>query len=109
MQLNQHINPKIMKLLAIEKETSLVNWDVENEILINESYQVYHLFQEGIIRDIYFTENKDAVIILECVTKEEALNVLSTLPLVKEGLISFEVIELRPYTGFDRIIMQQIQ
>jgi len=97
-----------MKLLAIEHATSSVNWDEENEVLIYESYQVYHLFQEGIIRDIYFTENENAVIILECASKSEAANVLSTFPLVKAGLISFEVMELRPYTGFDRIIQQQL-
>jgi len=94
-----------MKILAIEKETTKVNWNEENEILINESYQVYHLFQEGIIRDIYFTENYDAVIMLECASKQEAQQVLDTLPLVKAGLITFDVMELRPYTGFDRIIL----
>jgi hypothetical protein len=97
-----------MKLLAIEQETSAVNWDEESEVLINESYQVYHFFQEGIIRDIYFTENENAVIILECKSKDEATNLLSTLPLVKAGLINFEVMELRPYTGFDRIIRKPI-
>jgi len=97
-----------MKLLAIEKETNVVNWDEENETLINESYQVYHLFQEGIIRDIYFTETENAVIILECASREEAIIVLETLPLVKAGLINFEVMELRPYTGFDRIIQKPL-
>ncbi len=97
-----------MKLLAIEQETSSVNWDNESEVLINESYQVYHLFQEGIIRDIYFTENENAVIILECASKEEAVNLLSTLPLVKAGFITFDVMELRPYTGFDRIIQKPL-
>ncbi len=97
-----------MKLLAIEQETSAVNWDEESEVLINESYQVYHLFQEGIIRDIYFTENENAVIILECASKDEAVKILATFPLVKAGLISFEVMELRPYTGFDRIIRKSM-
>jgi hypothetical protein len=97
-----------MKLLAIENETSAINWEDENEVLIAESYQVYHLFQEGIIRDIYFTENENAVIILESASKAEATNVLSTLPLVKAGLISFEVMELRPYTGLDRIINKPV-
>ena len=95
-----------MKLLAIEKETTSINWDEESETLINESYQVCHLFQEGIIRDIYFTEAENAVIILECASKDEAFAILATLPLVKTGLISFEVMELRPYTGFDRIIQK---
>ena len=97
-----------MKLLAIEKETSIVNWDEESETLINESYQVYHLFQEGVIRDIYFTETENAVIILECASRDEAIEVLRTLPLVKAGLISFDVMELRPYTGFDRIIQKPL-
>jgi hypothetical protein len=97
-----------MKLLAIEQETSAVNWDEESEVLINESYKVYHLFQESIIRDIHFTENENAVIILECAAKSEAENVLAILPLVKAGLISFEIIELRPYTGFDRIIQKPL-
>ncbi len=95
-----------MKLLAIEKETTTVNWDEETETLINESYQVYHLFQEGIIRDIYFTEAENAVIILECASREEAAKVLGTLPLVKAGLIDFDLMELRPYTGYDRIIQK---
>lgn len=96
-----------MKLLAIEKETVPVNWDEESEVLVEESYRVYHLFQQGIIRDIYFTDTENAVIILECASKEAAQNVLATLPLVKAGLIGFEVMELRPYTGFDRIIISQ--
>jgi len=95
-----------MKLLAIEKETNSVNWNEETETLINESYQVYHLFQEGIIRDIYFTENENAVIVLECASKDEAFSILATLPLVKAGLIGFDVMELRPYSGFDRIIQK---
>ncbi|MFN8135300.1 MAG: hypothetical protein U0Z17_08775 [Bacteroidales bacterium] len=37
-----------MKLLAIEKETSPVNWNEENEVLVEESYRVYHLFQRGL-------------------------------------------------------------
>jgi hypothetical protein len=97
-----------MKLLALEQETTSVNWDEETEVLINESYQVYHLFQEGIIRDIYFTETENAVIILECASKDEAFAILATLPLVKAGLISFEVMELRPYSGFDRIIRKSM-
>jgi hypothetical protein len=95
-----------MKLLAIEKEITAVNWDEENEVLINEAYQVYHLFQEGIIREIYFNENENAIILLECSSKEEGYEVLSTLPLVKAGLISFNITELHPYTGFDRILMK---
>jgi hypothetical protein len=93
-----------MKILAIEKETIQVNWDEENELLIEEAYRAYELFQEGLIREIYFNEIENAVIILECDSKEEAVNVLATLPLVKAGFISFDIMELHPYPGFSRII-----
>lgn len=93
-----------MKLLAIEKEISKVNWDEENEVLINESYRVYKLFQDGVIREIYFNQNDNAIIVLESGSIEDAQQVLSTLPLVEAGLIHFDVMELRPYTGFSRIM-----
>ena len=34
---------------------------------------------------------------------DEAEGLLDTLPLVKEGLIEFEVIPLAPYPGFERL------
>lgn len=93
-----------MKLLAIEKEITEVNWKKEDEVLISEAYRVHGLFQEGIIRDIYMNEFQNAIIILECSSKDAAMEILGTLPLVQAGLISFEVMELHPYTGFNRII-----
>jgi len=95
-----------MKLLAIEKELNQVNWDEESDILIDEAYRAYELFQQGIIRELYFNEYESAVIILECESKEEGEKVLATLPLVKAGMIGFDVMELHPYTGFNRILFR---
>jgi hypothetical protein len=44
------------------------------------------------------------VLILECIDKTEAEQILSGLPLVKNGFIQFEIKELHPYTGFSRLI-----
>jgi hypothetical protein len=41
---------------------------------------------------------------MEAEDKKTALELLDTLPLVKSGKIKFEVIELRPYTIYERII-----
>lgn len=76
--------------------------------MINECCQVFHLLPEGIIRDIHFTENENAAIMPEGKSKDEAENLLVTLPLVKAGLITFEVMELSAFTGFDRIIRKSI-
>ena len=40
---------------------------------------------------------------LECKDVEEAEDHLKTLPLVKEGLIDFQIIALEPYPGFSRL------
>jgi hypothetical protein len=45
----------------------------------------------------------EAVLVLECTDVEEANEVLNTLPLVKEGLITFDFIPLAPYPGFARL------
>jgi hypothetical protein len=56
------------------------------------------------LREIYFNENKCAVLIIECESLEKAKEQLHTLPLLVGGFIQFDLMELKPYLGFDRII-----
>jgi len=97
-----------MKILALEKEVDGVDWSNLDEVLKQEAHHVYALQKQGIVREIYFNQNHCAVIILECKSAIVAKNTLNELPLVKSGLINFEVMELTPYNGFDRIIEKQI-
>ncbi len=93
-----------MKILAIEKENGLVDWTKETQNLTDEARAAYELFLSGTLREIYFTENKNAVLVLECENKEAAKQLLNILPLVEKKLIDFEVMELHPYTGFSRLM-----
>ena len=93
-----------MKFLAIEKELNSANPENENDTLVREAARVYELYLSGSLREIYFNENHCAVLILECESLNTAEILLSTLPLVQKGLISFEIMKLNPYTGFNRII-----
>ena len=43
------------------------------------------------------------MLILEATDTKEVDRVLSELPLVKAGLIEFEIIPLTPYSGFTRL------
>ena len=93
-----------MKILAIEKEYEgkIIN-DFQPH-LKTEAKRVWELYKEGIIREIYFrADHNNAVLVLECANKNEAEEKLSTLPLVRENLIYFEIIELQPYPGFERL------
>jgi hypothetical protein len=93
-----------MKILALEKELKNVAWESESQTLIEEAKAAYQLILSGSIREIYFTENKNAVLVLECENKIVARQLLDELPLVRKGLIDFEIMELQPYRGFSRLM-----
>ncbi len=92
-----------MKILAISKELQAVDWDSLKDILKEEALTLHDLYLAGQVREFYFTDEGDAVIILECGSTEEARRILQKLPLVNHGLIGFEMKELHPYTGFSRL------
>jgi hypothetical protein len=95
-----------MKIFAIEKELH-TDRDFKPH-LISEAKKVWELYQSGFIREIYFTKGSHcAVLILESDDKLQAEKILNSLPLVKEGLISFEIQELIPYDGFSRLFTNQ--
>lgn len=93
-----------MKILAKEKEIGSVNWDVFENLLKDEASRIFELYLSDSLREIYFTENKTAVLILETADIKTAKILLDSLPLVKSGMIKFDVMELRPYTGYERIL-----
>jgi hypothetical protein len=94
-----------MKILAIEKEVPGVDWStVSKDLLAKEALNVYNMYLTGQLREHYFNEERCAVLVLECDSKAQAQELLEKLPLVQKNLIVFEIMELRPYTGYDRII-----
>lgn len=93
-----------MKILAIETELDGADWEHKEETLRREAHRAYERYQEGFIRELYFNQHHNAVLILECESVEKATAVLSTLPLVKKGWIAFNLMPLTPYTGFERLM-----
>ena len=93
-----------MKILAMEKEKPGVQHDEFARHMKAEAMRVWSLYQEGVIRELYFRQERlDAVLILECEDASHAEKILETLPLVQSGLIDFDVIPLVPYSGFSRL------
>ena len=93
-----------MKFLAIEIEKEGLSTNDFQPYLKDEALKVLELYERGIIREIYFDQDHCAVMILECQSKTEAEETLQQLPLVKAGMIKFEIKELKPYTGFSRLL-----
>ncbi|MBN1143662.1 MAG: hypothetical protein JXA72_04540 [Bacteroidales bacterium] len=97
-----------MKILAIEKPVEGVDWNSASEILKQEAAHVYMMQMQSVLREIYFNQDTCAVLILECKDKTEAASILSEFPLVKKKFISFEIHELLPYRGFERLLHEKI-
>ena len=93
-----------MKILAMEAEIPGADWNGAAALLKDEARHVYDLYLSGVLRDIWFTEAHDAVIILECADLAEAEALLGNLPLVRDGMIRFVLHELRPYDGYTRLM-----
>ena len=93
-----------MKILALEKELPDVTDKGFQADTKSEALRVWELYQTGTLREIYFRDDRnEAVLMLECSDTAEAQDILGSLPLVKAGLITFEVIPLVPYPGFARL------
>lgn len=93
-----------MKILAIEKDVPGVTAEQCSPYLREEAVRTWDLYQAGVLRELYFrADRSSAVLVLECPDLKTANRVLESLPLVREGLIDFEVIPLAPYPGFARL------
>jgi muconolactone delta-isomerase len=93
-----------MKILAIEKEINGVSWENSQTVLEEEAKHVYELQINDKLREIYFNEDKCAVLVFETESMEEAQKIVAELPLVKEGYIKFDLMSLKPYDGLSRLL-----
>ncbi len=95
-----------MKVLALEQELSGVLAEQFQQYAKDEARKVWELVQAGVIRETYFrVERSEAVLVLECQSVEEARDVVSMLPFVQNKLITFELIALKAYPGFERLFV----
>jgi hypothetical protein len=93
-----------MKILALERELPGVNVHQFQRYAKEEAHKAWLLYQNGLIRELYFRADREmAVLVLECVSTDEASMILADLPFVREGLIAFDLIPLRAYPGFERL------
>ncbi len=95
-----------MKILAIEKNLRQIDPDRERATLSDEAIALYELYHDEIVREFYFNENHEAILVLEYTSIAACEELLHELPLVKNGLTRFELMEMRPYTGFERVFIE---
>ena len=97
-----------MKILALEHELPNATAERFQQYAKDEARKVWELVQAGVIRESYFRgDRSEAVLVLECPSVNEAREVLSTLPFVQNKLITFELIPLKAYPGFERLFAKE--
>ena len=69
-----------MKILAIEKEMPGILGSDYKPWLEPEARKAWELHQEGLIRELYFTDDHCAVLILEARDKAHAREIVNQLP-----------------------------
>jgi hypothetical protein len=92
-----------MKILAIEKELPGIKDADYQPFLELEARKAWELHQQGLIRELYFTDDHCAVLILEARDQAHAREIVDQLPLVQQKLIDFELMALNAYPGFARL------
>ena len=93
-----------MKILALEKELKNARPTDFKRYAKKEAEALWDLYKKGIVREFYFIKSENrAVLILETNSIQSAKRSLKQLPFVKNKLIEFELIPLKPYPGFERL------
>jgi hypothetical protein len=97
-----------MKFLALEHEQTGATPAQFQRVAREEALKIWDLNQAGLIRELYFrADQHTAVLVLECASTDEAAAILAGLPMVRAGLITFELIPLEAYSGFARLFSSE--
>lgn len=99
-----------MKIIALERPVPGAADDAFTpELLRQEATRAWELHQSGAIRELHFRANREeAVLVLEAPDAASARRILGELPLVRAGLIDFDLVPLRAYPGFARLFQDPI-
>jgi hypothetical protein len=96
-----------MRILALATDLPGATAEAFAALGCEEAAALWALVQAGVVRETSFRADRDdAVLVLECRDLDEARERLGTLPMVRAGLIGFELIGLRPYPGFARLFVE---
>jgi hypothetical protein len=96
-----------MQILALgrrQPESAMAPEEAQQHLLA-EIHGVWELYAQGICRELYSRAGipGSAVLLLECESAEAAQAALATLPLVRLGVIGFDLIPLAPFTNLSRL------
>ena len=93
-----------MKLLCLDIPRPGASMDKYQPHMLDEVRHTWRRYESGLVRDIYFRQDRPGVaIIAECDSVEAAKRELREFPLAKAGLIDWDVIPLGPFLNWEAL------
>ena len=95
-----------MVYLVITHDKPNVKWKEQELLLKQEAKVLWDLQKNRIIRNIWFTKkSREAILIIESEDSIRTKEIIDTFPLVKAGLITYDIVELVAYDGYERLFI----
>ena len=93
-----------MKFLCLDIPQPGATMDQYQPHMRDEAMHVWQMYKDGVVRDIYFRQDRPGVaIIAEADSADAAKQALRAFPLSKAGLIDWEVIPLGPFLNWEML------
>jgi hypothetical protein len=94
-----------MKIIAIDRILPTASEEKIRGVVIREALHIWTLYTKEVLRELYFRKDRPGVVmVLECDSAAEAKRLLNTFPLVKSGVIEFDVIPVGHFVPFGTLI-----
>ncbi|NVO12313.1 MAG: superoxide dismutase [Bacteroidales bacterium] len=91
-----------MKIFAIDKLLQGASLEKIQPFLKDEARHAWKLHKEGYLRELNFrTDRPGVIVVMEVDSIEQAREIMSELPLVREKLIDFEYIPVGAFLPFE--------
>lgn len=91
-----------MKFLCLDIPQPGASLEQYHPHMQDEARHGWQLYKSGVIRDIYFRQDRPGVaVIAEADSLEVAKKALSEFPLARAGLIAWDVIPLGPFINWE--------
>ena len=98
-----------MKLFAIDRIRPTATEETIRGVVIHEALHIWMLYSKDIVREAYFRKDRPGVIlVLEAENVAEAKAILATFPMVKSGVIEFEIIPVGHFVPFGTLLDQDL-
>lgn len=94
-----------MKILAIDKILPTATEESIRTAVIPDAMHTWVLYTKDMVREAYFRKDRPGVVlVLECPTVEDAKTLLRTFPMVKAGVVDFDIIPLGHFVPFGTLL-----